>query len=642
MAPVAEPVEQRRDVRALLRRIWAAVVRYRRMVVAMIGFSLVQVICTKLPFLVIEPLLTVLEQSDDQSQQSAAAATAPLGQVPDGDLGYSEGLRQTFSDWFGRFAQGLCEFLGVAFDNPGMPIVFACGFVTLCCGIVGSATIYKVQTVSRFFAFRVIADLRCELARHFLSLPLRFFGRQKMGEMISKVTNDTQVMQRAFETAADNVVVDPLMILGNLVIIAFYFPPALLVVAIMIPLMVIPMYRQGKKVQKRSSKSLQALGETTESLNQILTGIRTVKAFQLESERMREFDNTTVKFLERTRRVLSAKGRSIAQSFIGYQIATAVILILLGHTILTTDLTFAVVGVIIAPLATNYQHVKRVTRAYNVMRESAGALSGIESILQTDADAAMVGGREIAEVRGDVALRDVFFSYGGKPVLQGLSLAAKAGQTVALVGPSGGGKSTTLDLLLRFHDPEKGSLLVDGVDMRELKLADYRRQTAVVSQSPFLFSNTLRDNIACGRPGATQEQVEEAARAANIHDFIMEQPDGYDTFAGERGTNLSGGQMQRITIARAILRDPAILFLDEATSALDSESEEAVQRALDTLRKGRTSFVIAHRLSTIVDADQILVLVEGRVVESGTHDDLIAQAGVYKRMIEKQMRTDAT
>ena len=384
------------------------------------------------------------------------------------------------------------------------------------------------------------------------------------------------------------------------------------------------------------------MGETTESLNQILTGIRTVKAFQLESERMREFDNTTVKFLERTRRVLSAKGRSIAQSFIGYQIATAVILILLGHTILSTDLTFAVVGVIIAPLATNYQHVKRVTRAYNVMRESAGALSGIESILQTDADAAMIGGREIAEVRGDVELRDVFFSYGGKPVLQGLSLCAQAGQTVALVGPSGGGKSTTLDLLLRFHDPEKGTLLVDGVDLRELKLADYRRQTAVVSQSPFLFSNTLRDNIACGRPGATQEQVEEAARAANIHDFIMEQPDGYDTFAGERGTNLSGGQMQRITIARAILRDPAILFLDEATSALDSESEEAVQRALDTLRKGRTSFVIAHRLSTIVDADQILVLVEGRVVESGTHDDLIAQAGVYKRMIEKQMRTDAT
>ena len=254
----------------------------------------------------------------------------------------------------------------------------------------------------------------------------------------------------------------------------------------------------------------------------------------------------------------------------------------------------------------------------------------------------MVGGRSITEVRGDVELRDVFFSYDGKPVLQGVSLKARAGQTIALVGPSGGGKSTTLDLLLRFHDPEKGSILVDGNDLREVKLADYRRHTAVVSQSPFLFNTSLRDNIGCGRPGASQEQIEEAARAANIHDFIAEQPNGYDTTAGERGTNLSGGQMQRITIARAILRDPAILFLDEATSALDTESEGVVQAALDTLRKGRTSFVIAHRLSTIVDADQILVLVDGRIVESGSHDSLVAADGVYKRMVDKQMRPDAS
>ncbi len=632
---MAEPEEKRRDVQALLRRIWAAIVRYRRMVVAMIGFSLLQVICTKLPFMVIEPLLTVLDESDDP-------VVAPASVGPIEELGFTEGLRQWFSQWFRDFANDLCDFLGLAFDSAGMPVVVACGFVTLCCGIVGSVTIYMVQTVSRFFAYRVVADLRCELAQHFLSLPLRFFGRQRMGEMISRVTNDTQVMQRSFEVSADNVVVDPLMILGNLVIIAFYFPQALLVVAVMLPLMVIPMYRQGRKVQKRSSKSLQALGDTTESLNQILTGIRTVKAFQLESERMREFDQTTVTFLGRTKKVLSAKGRSIAQSFIGYQIATAVILVILGHTILSTELTFAVVGVIIAPLATNYQHVKRVTRAYNVMRESAGALAGIETILQTDVDAAMVGGHSISGVRGNVELRDVHFSYGGKPVLQGVSLNASAGQTIALVGPSGGGKSTTLDLLLRFHDPEKGSILVDGNDLCEVKLSDYRRHTAVVSQSPFLFNTSLRDNISCGRPGATQEQVEEAARAANIHDFIVEQPDGYATMAGERGTNLSGGQMQRITIARAILRDPAILFLDEATSALDTESEGVVQAALDTLRKGRTSFVIAHRLSTIVDADQILVLVDGRIVESGTHDELVAKNGVYKRMVDKQMRPDAS
>lgn len=629
---MAEPEEKRSDVKALLRRIWAAVVRYRRMVVAMIGFSLLQVICTKLPFLVVQPLMEVMGEH----------AGAERDELPP-DPTVFERLQDWFSTWFREFSADVSGFLGLSFDNQGMQVVVTCAVVTLSCGLLGSVAIYKVQTVSRFFAYRVVSDLRCELARHFLSLPLRFFGRQRMGEMISKVTNDTQVMQRSFEMAADNVVVDPLMILGNMIIILVVIPKAIFVMVVMLPLMVIPMYLQGKKVQKRSTKSLKALGETTESLNQILTGIRTVKGFQLEDDRMRDFESTTHTFLERTQKVLSAKGRSIAQSFIGYQIATAIILVLLGYVVLVTEeVGFAAVAGIIAPLATNYQHVKRVTRAYNVLRESAGALSGIETILQTAPDAAMVGGRPFPSVRGEVELRDLRFSYEDKPVLQGLSMKAKAGQTIALVGPSGGGKSTTLDLLLRFHDPEGGGIFVDGHDLRDMKLADYRRQTAVVSQSPFLFNATLRENIACGRPGASQEDVESAAKAANIHDFIMSQPDGYDSQAGERGTNLSGGQMQRITIARAILRDPAILFLDEATSALDTESEEVVQRALDTLRKGRTSFVIAHRLSTIVDADQIIVLENGRVVESGSHSELLAAGGLYKRMVDKQMRPDAS
>jgi ABC-type multidrug transport system fused ATPase/permease subunit len=602
MGSVAEPVQERRDIEALLRRIWAAVVRYRRMIVAMIGFSLLQVLCTKVPFLVVQPLL-------DAMGQDAGVERKGLPDDPD----IFDRAQHWFSVWFPEFSSGVTNFLGLSFEKPGMEVVVTCAVVTIVCGLLGAVTIYKVQTVSRFFAYRVISDLRSELARHFLSLPLRFFGRQRMGEMISKVTNDTQVMQRSFEMAADNVVVDPLMILGNMAIILFIIPKAVFVMIIMLPLMIYPMYRQGKKVQKRSSKSLQALGDTTESLNQILTGIRTVKGFQLEEDRMRDFDATTQTFLDRTQRVLSAKGRSIAQSFIGYQIATAVILVLLGYFVLVTgEVSFSAVSGIIAPLATNYQHVKRITRAYNVLRESAGALSGIETILRTAPDAAMIGGRPLDTVRGDVELRDLRFSYESKPVLQGVSLHAKAGQTVALVGPSGGGKSTTLDLLLRFHDPESGSILVDG-----------------------------HENILCGRPGATQEDVERAAKAANIHDFIVSQPDGYDSQAGERGTNLSGGQMQRITIARAILRDPAILFLDEATSALDTESEGVVQRALDTLREGRTSFVIAHRLSTIVDADQIIVLDEGRVVESGSHEQLMAVNGVYKRMVDQQMRPDA-
>ena len=626
---MTEP-DRRSDIEALLRRIWAAIVRYRRMVAAMVVFAVLQTVFTKLPFVVVKPLMAEMGK--------ATGDAAPV--EPGGNL--ADRAEDWFNAWFSDFAVDLCGLFGMTFDTTAMAVVVACGIVTLLCGVVGAVTIYLVQTISRFFAYRVVADLRCELARHFLDLPLRFFGRRRMGEMISKVTNDTQVMQRSFEMAADNVIVDPLMILGNCAMILYFVPEAILVMVVMLPAMAIPLYRQGRKVQKRSSKSLQAMGETTESLNQILTGIRTVKAFQLEDERQRDFEATTETFLERTRRVLKAKGRSIAQSFIGYQLATAVILVLLGYLVLVAQtIAFDDVAVIIAPLATTYQHVKRVTRAYNVLRESAGALSGIEEILQTEVDPAMAGGAAVESVRGDVEVRDLRFRYGDEPVLRGVSLHAKAGQMVALVGESGGGKSTLLDVLQRFYDPESGAVLIDGRDLRELKLADYRRHTAVVSQQAFLFNTTLRENIACGRPGATQEEIERAARAANIHDFIVAQPQGYDALAGERGSNLSGGQMQRITIARAILRDPAILFLDEATSALDTESEEVVQRALASLMKGRTTFVIAHRLSTIVDADQILVLDAGVVAERGTHEELLAKDGIYRGMVDRQMRPDA-
>ena len=624
--------EDRRDVQALLRRIWAAVVRYRRMVAVMLALAVLQTVFTKLPFLVVKPLMA--EMGRELGESSAAAPG--IG----GELGGE--LDDAFNAWFAGFAEALCRLLGMSFESSGMTVVVACGVVALGCGLLGAVTIYLGQTISRFFAYRVVADLRGELARHFLSLPLRFFGKRRMGDMISRVTNDTQVMQRSFEVAADNVVIDPLMILGNAIAILWFVPEAIVVLLAMIPLMAVPMYRQGKKVQKRSSKSLQAMGETTESLNQILTGIRTVKAYQLEDAHMREFEQTTTRFLDRTRRVLSAKARSIATSFLGYQAATGAVLVLLGYLVLVERaIAFDDVAVIIAPLATTYQHVKRVTRAYNVMRESAGALAGIEDILQTAADPAMRGGAALSGVRGDVELRDVEFGYGDGPVLRGVSVLARAGQTVAFVGKTGCGKSTTLDLLMRFHDPDQGAILVDGRDLRELRLADYRRETAVVSQDPFLFNTTLRENIACGRPGASRAEVEAAAEAARIHEFISSLPDGYDTVAGERGTNLSGGQKQRITIARAILRNPAILFLDEATSALDTESEVAVQRALTELMRGRTSFVIAHRLSTIVDADQIIVLDEGRVVEAGTHQELHDLGGVYRRMFDKQMRPDA-
>ena len=613
------------SLRALVRRIWAAIVRYRGMVAAMLVFGFLEAAFTKLPFVLVKPLLHEMAKVDGGSGSADPSPAAP-------------DIFDDFNEWFGRFSDWLLGMLGISFEERGMEIVLTCGIVAMICGLLGAFTIYLVQTISRFFAIRIVADLRCELARHFLSLPLRFFGRRRMGEMISRVTNDAQVMQRSFEMATDNIVVDPLMILFNLVIVAWFLPQAIIVLLVMLPLMAIPMYRQGRKVQKRSTKSLQAMGETTESLNQILTGIRTVKAYQLEEPRLHEFEHNTAKFLERTRRMLHAKGRSIAQTFVGYQVGFAFLLILLGYVVLVQrGVDFDDVAVIVAPLATTYQHVKRLTRSWHVLMESAGALHGIEEILHSEVDPALTGGQPLRKLRGDVELDEVWFSYDEQPVLRGVSIRARAGQTVALVGPSGGGKSTMMDLLMRFHDPDRGSIRIDGVDLREVRLADYRNRTAVVSQQPFLFNTTIRENIGYGKQGASQDEIESAARAANIHDFVNSLRDGYDTRVGERGSNLSGGQMQRITIARAILRDPAVLFLDEATSALDSENEGLVQRALDRLRRGRTSFVVAHRLSTIVDADLIVVLDSGRVVESGSHAELLARGGAYKRMFDLQM-----
>ncbi|MBK8099678.1 MAG: ABC transporter ATP-binding protein [Planctomycetes bacterium] len=615
----------------LVRRIWAAMLQHKSLVATIVVLGFLEAAFTKLPLVLVKPLMAALNPGVEE----VVPLPLPAGHHgPELPVDYG----REFNVWFAARADALCAWFGIDFAGvTAMHTVIACGIVAMLCGLIGALTIYGVQITSRFFAIKMVADLRVEVARHILTLPLRFFGGRRMGELISKLTNDAQVLQRSFELAADNVVVDPLMILGNIAILAWFVPEAIFVLLALVPVMAIPMYRAGRRVRKRSGKSLQAMGDATESMNQILSGMRTVKAFQLEEQRLREFEGNTATFLQRTLKMLRAKGLSMAQTFVGYQFGFAVLLVLLGWIVLVGQgLGADDVALVIAPLTTTYQHVKRLTRSYHTLMESVGALDGIESILRSPSDAATQGGEPMPELRGAVELQDVWFGYGEHVVLRGLDLRVQPGQTVALVGPSGGGKSTTMDLLLRFHDPDRGRILVDGRDLKTVLLSDYRRHVAVVNQQPFLFNASIRDNIACGRPGATPQQIEAAARAANIHDFIVGLPQGYDTLAGERGCNLSGGQMQRITIARAIVRDPAILFLDEATSALDSENEGLVQRALDNLRRGRTSFVVAHRLSTIVDADLIVVLVDGRIVEQGSHAGLLARGGVYKRMHELQ------
>ena len=608
-------------MRGLIRRVLHAVVRNKLLFAAILVAAVAEAFFTKAPLVLVAPLTN--------------AFTEVVGAVKT-HTGFLARLMDELTVHVVPWVETL---FGVRFASPKDPqaIIAACAFLAALCAFPGALGIYGVAVLTRYFATKVIVDLRNEVAAHLLRLPLRFFGTRRMGELISNVTTDTAVLHRAFTLAADHVIEDPLLILMNVLILAIAVPETLWLLIVIVPAMAIPMIRMGKRVHKTSSKSLAAMGSATESMNQMLTGIKTVKAFQLEGHRLEEFELSNANFLHRTKRMLQAKGLSEALTSLAYTLGFAGLITFMGWLVTTNRYTAGEITFVLLPLSTTYTHVKRLSRAYNTLMESVGALDGIEEILATPVDTTSGNGRHrLDRPRGEVELQAVSFRYGNEPVLRDVSFKVTPGQSIALVGPSGAGKTTTLDVLARFHDPDSGRVLIDGVDLKEVETDSYRTHIAIVSQQPFVFNTTVGENIRYGRPDATQTEIEEAAKKAQIHDFIAGLPHGYQTICGERGCNLSGGQLQRLTIARAIVRDPAILFLDEATSSLDSESEQLVQKALENLMRGRTSFIIAHRLATTRNADLILVMDDGRVVEQGRHQQLMEKGGLYARLCQLQ------
>ncbi|HLM71106.1 MAG TPA: ABC transporter transmembrane domain-containing protein, partial [Polyangiaceae bacterium] len=505
----------------------------------------------------------------------------------------------------------------------------------------GLFVLFLVQAVSvaaRYVLFsmageRVVARLRTSLFQSLMQQEVAFFDERKTGELTSRLASDTTVLQ---DTVSVNISTGLRFIasaVGGLGFLLYTSPVLTLVMLSVVPPVALGVVAFGRRVQKLSGDAQDALARGGEVAEEALAGIRTVRAFTAEEAEIKRYGSAMVRSLDLAKKRVDVTAilGGIA-SFAAYA-AAALVLWYGGHLVSKGSLTvgeltsFLVYTLLVAFSLSGFSEL------WGELSKASGAATRVFELLDREPRIPISGGETRAPSEGKVELKDVGFSYPTRPdvpVLHGIFLTMRPGEVVALVGSSGAGKSTIAALLMRLYDPDRGEILLDGRPLRDLDPEWLRRQIGIVSQEPLLFSSSIAENIRYGRAGATDEELHAAARCANAHDFIMRLPKGYETLVGERGVQLSGGQKQRVAIARAVLKDPRLLVLDEATSALDAESEHLVKEALDRLRRGRTTLIIAHRLSTVKDADRVLVMDGGRIVQSGEHAALMRQDGLYR------------
>ncbi|OSZ82141.1 antibiotic ABC transporter ATP-binding protein [Chitinophagaceae bacterium IBVUCB1] len=505
--------------------------------------------------------------------------------------------------------------------------------------ILKNLFIYLSFRILNPIRYSVMRKLRNEMFTKVLSLPIGFFTEERKSDLISRMTNDLNEVEVSIMNVLETFIREPLTIIFVLSYMLFLSPQLTLFLLLFLPFAGLLIGRIGKSLKKPSNLAQEQLGHMLGVIDETLVGMRVVKAFNAEAHQKSRFISLNNTWYRIRNKLASRKDLGSPLSETLGVLVVCIILWYGGRLIFSgqATLTGASFVVFISLFYQIINPIKNLSGAvYNIQKGTA-ALERIEFLLKADNNITeKADAKALPAFQHAIELRNVHFAYGDKVILDNINITIPKGKTVALVGASGAGKSTLVDLIPRFHDVTSGQILIDGIDVKDYKLSDLRKQMGVVSQEPILFNDTIYNNIILGTGNATAAQVEEAARIAHAHNFIINKPDGYNTSVGDRGTKLSGGERQRVTIARAVLKNPPILILDEATSSLDTESERIVQDAINTLMKNRTCIVIAHRLSTVQHADEIIVLEKGREAERGTHNELIAKNGLYKKLVEMQ------
>lgn len=502
--------------------------------------------------------------------------------------------------------------------------------------IKGLAT-YGQEYFLNFIAQDIIRGLRNKLYNRIQDLPLAFFQKEQTGTLMSRITNDVNVIKSMVSTTVTSSLRDSATIIGLAGVIIYMNWRLALIAFVILPVAYFPVFELGRRVRRVSTGCQEAMGGLNAFLHETLAGSKIVKAFGMESHEKK-------RFAEKTRRLFKLEVKAVIvrslsspiMEFLG-GVAIAFVIWYGGWQVIKGVSTPGEFISFLTCTLLMYDPVKKLSNLNNAIQQGMAAADRIYDIIERPSDIEdPPDPKPIENKTHTLEFQDVWFSYDEKPVLKGIDLHAGKGRVTALVGMSGGGKSTLANLIPRFFDVDRGRILIDGTDIRAFRVADLRSRIAIVTQEPILFNETVRDNIAYGNPNADEARIVAAAQAAYAHDFILRFPKGYDTVIGELGGRLSGGEKQRLCIARALLKDAPILILDEATSSLDSEAEAVVQKALENLMRGRTTVVIAHRLSTVAGADQIAVIVDGAIVERGTHTGLLDNHGEYCKLYNMQ------